>query len=73
MILSNNQLQALPESLTKLDHLELLVLSKNQIEKMPHQLGQLKELRTLILSGNPLTEQEKKRIQKALPKCDIRF
>ena len=45
----------MPESLSRLAHLQRLGLSDNRLTLLPESLGQLKELQELHLSGNRLT------------------
>ena len=73
LLVNNNQLQTLPETLVKLENLNYLSLANNQLTKMPQKIEKLKNLKTLILSGNQFAEEEKQRIKAALPNCAVYF
>ncbi len=71
--LSSNEISKLPESIGKLTKLEYLSLSDNMLRELPNNIGNLTKLKTLYLIGNPISNQEKERIKKALPNCQIFF
>jgi leucine-rich repeat protein SHOC2 len=71
LILTNNQLKALPERLVELENLEMLILSNNQLTSLPTNLEAMKNLKTLIAINNPFSEEEKQRIRAALPDCKV--
>jgi Leucine-rich repeat (LRR) protein len=71
--LSNNQLKALPKTLTGLNKLEELNLENNQLGSLPPYIYRLRKLKVLNLTGNPLSEKEKDRIRKELPLVVISF
>jgi internalin A len=52
---NSQRLTELPESVSKLTHLQTLDLSSNQLTELPESLGHLAQLRTLSLSVNGLT------------------
>ena len=60
------------EPLRKLTQLERLVLWRNQIKDIT-PLKDLTQLKELDLDQNPLTKEQIANLQKALPKCNIRF
>ena len=53
--LSDNQLAALPESVTRLQNLTTLDLNRNQLTALPESFGDLQNLTKLTLSFNQLT------------------
>jgi len=53
--LDYNQLTTLPESIAKLQNLELLNLDHNQLIILPESIAKLQNLQTLFLSSNQLT------------------
>lgn len=63
----------MPKNLGNLMDLELLVLSGNKLERLPKSITRLKLLKTLILTDNLFSFQEKVKIKKLLPGCDIVF
>jgi Leucine-rich repeat (LRR) protein len=50
-----------------------LNLSCNQLKTLPKEIGELKNLQCLDLRENPISDKEKKKIRKLLPKCNIKF
>jgi Leucine-rich repeat (LRR) protein len=40
---------------------------------LPKEIGKLKNLQCLDLRENPISDKEKKKIRKLLPKCNIKF
>lgn len=71
--LNNNQLSICPKGLESLSTLETLELGYNQLKQLPDSLNQLRNLKWLYLVGNNFSEQEKERIQTALPRTVIAF
>ncbi|MGE8712328.1 leucine-rich repeat domain-containing protein, partial [Leptospira interrogans] len=63
----------LPKEIGQLKNLYNLGLGTNQLTTLPKEIGQLKKLQWLLLSVNPILPQEKERIRKLLPNCEIRF
>ncbi|MFX1399154.1 MAG: hypothetical protein ACFFAS_19185, partial [Promethearchaeota archaeon] len=55
VLLSNNKLTSLPESITKLASLQRLNLRRNQLSTLPESIGNLTSLTSLLLSANKLT------------------
>ncbi|EMG08956.1 leucine rich repeat protein, partial [Leptospira interrogans serovar Grippotyphosa str. LT2186] len=45
----------------------------NQLTTIPKEIGQLQNLQTLYLRNNQFSIEEKERIRKLLPKCQIYF
>ena len=52
----SNEIRSIPESISRLKHLERLDLGGNKITKLPESIGELKNLKVLILEGCYLTE-----------------
>ncbi|EMM98172.1 hypothetical protein LEP1GSC158_4092, partial [Leptospira interrogans serovar Zanoni str. LT2156] len=50
-----------------------LYLEENQLTMLPKQIAALKQLARLSLKGNQFPSEEKERIQRLLPKCNISF
>ncbi|HEO64892.1 MAG TPA: leucine-rich repeat domain-containing protein, partial [Spirochaetes bacterium] len=57
----------------ELKALTYLWLGDNQLKSLPKELGKLKALTQLNLEDNPISDKEKKRIKKLLPKCKVSF
>ncbi|WP_029783715.1 leucine-rich repeat domain-containing protein, partial [Leptospira interrogans] len=57
----------------KLKNLKMLNLDANQLTTIPKEIGQLQNLQTLYLRNNQFSIEEKERIRKLLPKCQIYF
>ncbi|QCO35747.1 leucine-rich repeat domain-containing protein [Leptospira interrogans] len=68
-----NQLTTLPKEIGQLKNLLTLYLGYNQLTTLPKEIEQLKNLQTLDLNNNQLSIEEKERIRKLLPKCQIYF
>ncbi|EMK23721.1 leucine-rich repeat domain-containing protein [Leptospira kirschneri] len=69
----NNQLTTLPKEIGQLKNLQRLELNNNQLTTLSKGIGQLKNLKKLYLNNNQLSSEEKERIRKLLPKCQIYF
>jgi Leucine-rich repeat (LRR) protein len=52
--LSRNKLTSIPEDLTKLPLLSILIMNRNDIEVLPQDMSGMRNLRTLDLSHNKL-------------------
>ncbi|EMY24782.1 leucine rich repeat protein [Leptospira interrogans serovar Australis str. 200703203] len=50
-----------------------MYLYSNQLATLPKEIEQLKNLKSLNLKNNQLSIEEKERIRKLLPKCQIYF
>ncbi|ENO70449.1 leucine rich repeat protein [Leptospira interrogans serovar Valbuzzi str. Valbuzzi] len=73
MNLWNNQLTTLPKEIWQLKNLQVLNLVDNQLTALPQEIGQLQNLQELNLRNNQFSIEEKERIRKLLPKCQIYF
>ncbi len=71
--LKRNKLSKFPDHFLSLEQLEFLDLGDNQITVLPEDIGKLKNLKSLNLRGNEIPKKEQKRIQKALPNCEVYF
>ena len=71
LILSENKIQTLPESIGLLKNLKTLYLFHNQLTSLPESLGDLKELQWLGLKGNPLSRKAIKEFKRKLPNTRI--
>jgi len=58
---------------TRLGALERLDLQENGLRSLPSGIGKLTALRRLNLVRNPISAEEKTRLKKALPECQILF
>ena len=61
------------DNVVGLENLEELVLFGCYLTKLPKDIGRLRNLKYLGLTENDIDSQEKERIKKALPTCDIKF
>ncbi|EMF43356.1 leucine rich repeat protein [Leptospira interrogans str. FPW1039] len=48
-------------------------LWNNQLTTLPNEIEQLKNLQELYLINKQLSSQEKEKIRKLFPKCQIKF
>ncbi len=53
--LSRLELTTLPESISRLEHLQVLIIRTNKLSSLPRSLGELKELRRLEAETNQLS------------------
>ncbi len=68
-----NQIESLSANIQNLTYLQELNLRNNNLSTLPAEMAQLKNLQMLNLADNPISDSEKARIQKMLPKCKIYF
>jgi Leucine-rich repeat (LRR) protein len=68
-----NQLTELPKEIGELTHLLYLEIGNNQLTTLPDEIKYLTSLQELHLESNKLSDKEKERIKKLLPKCVIYF
>jgi len=69
--LSDNLFTVFPPQIGNLRKIQRLDLSNNQLTKLPTDLYKYQRIKHLNLKGNNLSEEEKIRIQKALPFTQI--
>ncbi len=68
-----NQIESLSADIQNLKYLQELNLRGNAIRTLPSEMSQLKNLQVLNLADNPISETEKNKIRKMLPKCRVYF
>ncbi|WP_061249960.1 hypothetical protein [Leptospira alstonii] len=71
--LSEQNLTVLPKEIGRLKDLQYLNLSYNRLTLLPKEIGQLLNLQELGLQGNSFSPEERERIRKLLPNCEIDF
>lgn len=69
--LSGGYFAELPESIGNLINLTTLNLSSTELESIPESIGNLTNLRKLDISWTNIEPDEVKRIQSALPSCEV--
>lgn len=73
LIMNNNQLTELPKEIGELTNLLYLEIGNNQLTTLPDEIKYLTSLQELHIERNKLSDKEKERIKKLLPKCVIHF
>jgi hypothetical protein len=73
LIMNNNQFTELPKEIGELTNLLYLEIGNNQLTTLPEQIKYLTILQELHIERNNLSDKEKERIKKLLPKCVIHF
>ena len=73
LIMNNNKLCELPKEIGMLNSLLYLELGNNKLTKLPSTIANLSQLQELHIERNPLSDTEKAKIKKLLPKCVIHF
>lgn len=68
---SDNSLNELPDSIGNLTNLTTLNLRATELESIPESIGNLTNLRKLDISWTNIEPDEVKRIQSALPSCEV--
>lgn len=71
--MNNNQLTELPKQIGELTNLLYLEIGNNQLTTLPDEIKYLTNLQELHIERNKLSDKEKERIKKLLPKCVIHF
>ncbi|MCX6232775.1 MAG: hypothetical protein NTZ33_14650 [Bacteroidetes bacterium] len=71
--LYRNKITLLPEAICNLISLEILDLSFNNLSVLPKEISKLINLKELHLESNNFTKDEKERIIKNLPNCNVFF
>jgi len=75
-VLDNNpelNIEKLLKLMKSLQKLQVLLLRNNELKKLPENLQVFSNLKLLELSDNNFSEEEKLRIQNALPKTKVTF
>lgn len=73
LIMNNNQLTELPKQIGELTNLLYLEIGNNQLTTLPDEIKYLTNLQELHIERNKLSDKEKERINKLLPKCVVHF
>ena len=66
-----NQFEFLPPEITNLHELKVLEIINSNVTAIPKEIAQLKNLTRLYLSNNQLSKEEKDKVRKMLPNCNI--
>jgi hypothetical protein len=69
----SNPITQLPADIVRLAGLQRLDLDRTSLTALPANIGELKALRHLFLYGCSISPEERERIRKALPDCEIAF
>jgi Leucine-rich repeat (LRR) protein len=72
-IAGGGKLNSIPESIGELQNLEKLDFWRNNLSTLPTSIAKLKKLESLNLIENNFSLEEREKIQKLLPKCDVKF
>jgi hypothetical protein len=73
LIMNNNQLTELPKEIGELINLLYLEIGNNQLTTLPEEIKFATSLQELHIERNNLSDREKEKIKKLLPKCVIHF
>lgn len=73
LIMNSNQLKQLPKEIGELTNLLYLEIGSNKLTSLPEEIKYLTSLQELHIERNNLSDAEKQRIKKLLPKCIIHF
>ncbi len=68
-----NQFEFLPPEITNLHELKVLQIINSNVTAIPKKIAQLKNLTWLDLYNNQLSKEEKDKVRKMLPNCNIVF
>ena len=66
-------MESLPAEIGKLVNLQELELYDNQLTSLPAEFEELENLRWLALRENAMSKEERRKVKKLLPNCDISF
>lgn len=66
-------LESIPRQIGLLRNLETLWLGQNNLHSLPKEIVHLKKLKYLNISNNPISEEQRNRIRRILPNCEIKF
>ena len=73
LIMQNNFIEELPNSVHNLTQLELLDLSNNKLRTITDEIGKISQLKILDLRGNPLLIEEIEKVRRLLPTTQVLF
>lgn len=71
LLLSNNQLPAIPVQLTGMQSLEILWLDNNLITAIPDTLAVMQNLKIIHVAGNPLEDGEFEKLKGMFPNAEV--
>ena len=72
-IAGGGKLKSIPESFGDLINLQEVNLWRNNLSTLPSTIAKLKNLKKLNLIENDISKEERLKIKKHLPNCDIKF
>jgi len=73
LTLYENSLTEFPIIVCEMESLIYLEIANNNLTKVPDDITKLKELKSLTLTENNFSDEEKERIRRLMPDCEVRF